>query len=786
MTHSATATQSKTQASRRLHLPWQKLLAGGCLSLVAVLTALNSPVLERWERQLQTLFFEVRGPQAAPEDIVILAIDEESLSQVEHYRSDAEKYADLAPIQQWPWQRSAYAIAIERLMAAGAKSVSVDLLLSTDSAYGPADDERLAQVLAQYGDRVTLAMKYGDNQLRQGAILQPTLPLERFRQEGVQFGNINFPLEIDGRIHRQGHTYFEVLATSALAANTVEGDTPDWNGQLSFAQATLQAAQITPPTDRGDGIQFLGPVRTFEHVPFWYVLDSDPWENYLQSGAFFQDKIVLIGSTATVHQDFHDVPFAQSVGYPLPMPGVEILANDIATLRAGTATQAVLPHPRGRAGFVLAIGAGFLVLLTRIDRTVYRLLGTAIAGAGWLIISYVGFVGLNLFLPTAGIIVALLISGGAYTTSGLISEQLQKQRFRKTLAQYATSPIVQEIISQEAAFHDLLEARQAEVVGTMLGARYQIQSVLGAGGFSETYIATDPQRPGEPICVVKRLRILSDDPQAHQLAHRLFVSEAQTLERLGHHNQIPRLLAHFETVSSFYLVEEMVQGNMLKDELASRQPKSQAWVMNFLLDILPVVSFVHGEGVIHRDIKPSNLIRRAGDGRLVLIDFGSVKELTSQLSENEPHVTSTIGIGTKGYMPSEQSAGMPRFSSDLYAIGVTAIEALTGVSPYKMQYDDRGELIWQYRVPDLHPALATVISKLVRYDFSQRYASAKEVLAALREIPVTLPDAALLHENVVLDMSPQGIEDDEDRWDEPTGYLPTDWADATEQENQIG
>jgi len=103
-----------------------------------------------------------------------------------------------------------------------------------------------------------------------------------------------------------------------------------------------------------------------------------------------------------------------------------------------------------------------------------------------------------------------------------------------------------------------------------------------------------------------------------------------------------------------------------------------------------------------------------------------------------------------------------------------------------MQYDDRGELIWQYRVPDLHPALATVISKLVRYDFSQRYASAKEVLAALREIPVTLPDAALLHENVVLDMSPQGIEDDEDRWDEPTGYLPTDWADATEQENQIG
>lgn len=788
MTHSAsaTATQSKTQTGRQFKVPWQTLLAGGCLSVVAVLTALNSPFLERWERQLQTLFFEVRGPQVAPADIVILAIDEESLSQVEHYRSDPDKYADLAPIQQWPWQREAYAIAIERLMQAGAKAVSVDLILSTDSAYGPADDERLTKVLEQYGDRVTLAMKYGDNQIRQGALLQPTLPLDRFRQGGVQLGNINFPLEADGRIHRQGHTYFDTLATSALATHTAGSDAPQWQEERSFAEATLQAAQITPAADRGNGIQFLGPVRTFEHVPFWYVLDADPWENYLQSGAFFEDKIVLIGSTASVHQDFHDVPFAQSVGYPLPMPGVEILANDIATLQAGTATRPLFLQPLGRAGFLLVIGGGFLVALTRSNRTVYRLAGTAIAGGGWLLISYAGFVGLNLFVPTAGIVVALLASGGAYTTAGIISEQVQKQRFRKTLAQYATSPIVQEIISQEAEFHDLLEARQAEVVGTMLGARYQIQAVLGAGGFSETYTATDTQRPGDPVCVVKRLRILSDDPQSHQLAHRLFLSEAQTLERLGHHSQIPRLLAHFETASSFYLVEEMVQGNMVKDELASRQPKSQAWVMNFLLDILPVVEFVHSQGVIHRDIKPSNLIRRAGDGRLVLIDFGSVKELTHQISETEPHVTSTIGIGTKGYMPSEQSAGMPRLSSDLYAIGVTAIEALTGVSPYKMQYDDRGELIWQYRVPDLHPALATVISKLVRYDFSQRYESATAVLAALREIPVALPDAALLPDNVVLDMSPEGIEDDEDRWDEPTGYLPTNWADATEKENHIG
>jgi CHASE2 domain-containing sensor protein len=786
MTHSATVTQSKTQTNARpFYLRWQTLLAGGCLSLAALFTAINSPLLAQWEREIQTLFFELRGPRAAPDDIVILAIDDESLSQVEHYRSDPVQYADLEPIQQWPWQREAYAIVIERLLAAGAKAVSLDIILATDSAYGPADDDRLTQVLERYGDRVTLAMVYGENQTRQGTMFQPTLPLAKFQQTGIHLGNINFPLEADGRIHRQGHTYFEELARSPLVETFGDDAATPLAAQQSFAQATLAAAQVSLPPNRGKGIQFHGPVNTFTHIPFWYVLDRDPWENYLDSGAALEDKIVLIGSTSEVHQDFHSVPFAQSAGYPLKMPGVEILANDIATLQAGSAIQTLLPNSWGRAGLTLAVGAGLLLLLVRRDRTLYRIMWTAIAGAGWLLISFVGFAGFGVFLPIASVTIALVTTGGCYSVASLMSEQMRKQRFRQTLAQYATSPIVQEIISQEEDFQDLLEARQAEVVGTILAARYQVQAVLGAGGFSETYTAADTQRPGNPLCVVKRLRILSDDPKSHQLAHRLFVAEAQTLERLGHHNQIPRLLAHFQTGVSFYLVEELIEGNMLKDELSSRHPKSAAWVMNFLLDILPVVEFVHQQGVIHRDIKPSNLIRRAGDGRLVLIDFGSVKELPQQLAETEPHITSTIGIGTKGYMPSEQSAGMPRFSSDLYAIGITAIEALTGISPYKLQYDDRGNVIWQYCVPELHPTLAAVISKMVCYDFSQRYESATDVLTALREIPVTLPDTALIRNPMPLEMSPQGTEDDEDCWDEPTGYLPTDWAADTEQDSRV-
>ena len=774
MPNSATATQSKTQQVKRWFQPsWKLLCTGSFLTLTTLLTGFNHPLLGRWERQVHTLFFEVRGPKVAPEDIVILAIDEESLSQAEHYRSNPEKYKALAPIQQWPWKREAYAIVVQRLMQAGARAVSLDVLLFTDSSYGSEDDLILTNVLERYSKHVTLAATYQEDELRQGLLLKPTLPIAQFQNTGVNLGTINSPIEINSRIHRQGHTYLEALKQSGdLETSDQRGSETD--SFYSFAEATLNAAQIAYSKEPGADIDFFGPTGTFQHIPFWYVLDPDPWQNYLQSGAVFKDKIVLIGSTASLHQDFHAAPFSKTFFHADALAGVEILANDITTLRSGNALKQLLPFPWLRAGLVLLVGTGLAVALQRSKHTWQRLGWAGAVGCGWVAIGFISFTGLNLWLPTATVTTAIVVVGGSYTLVSLTSQKIRKQRLRDTLAQYVTSPIVQEIISQEEDFQDLLEARQAQVVGSVLGGRYRVLKVLGSGGFSETYTAEDTQRPRQPVCVVKQLKIISDDPNAHHLAHRLFLSEADTLERLGHHEQIPRLLAHFETNSAFYLVEEMIEGTTLKLEMSSRQPKSQAWAMNFLLDLLPVVEFVHSQGVIHRDIKPSNLIRRAGDGRLVLIDFGSVKQISNKLTDTEAHVTSTVGIGTKGYMPSEQSAGLPRFSSDLYAIGTTVIEALTGMPPHKWTYDDHGELIWQYRVPDLNPALANILNKMVRYDFSKRYSSAIEVLAALKEIPLVLPDSIVPNTTVpyTLDQS----SDDEECWDEPTGFLPTDWV----------
>ncbi|MGB3612575.1 MAG: AarF/UbiB family protein, partial [Elainellaceae cyanobacterium] len=161
---------------------------------------------------------------------------------------------------------------------------------------------------------------------------------------------------------------------------------------------------------------------------------------------------------------------------------------------------------------------------------------------------------------------------------------------------------------------------------------------------------------------------------------------------------------------------------------------SEMKVVEILRDLLEILEFIHGRGVIHRDIKPSNIIRRHADQKLVLIDFGAVKEIHAQFTE-ESDQPNTIGIGTKGYMPNEQYAGTPRFSSDIYAVGIVGIQAATGYSPDKLVEDPKtGELLWQDAAA-ISSELRAILTVMTRYGFQQRYQSASE---ALRDLYVLL------------------------------------------------
>jgi serine/threonine protein kinase/Flp pilus assembly protein TadD len=279
-----------------------------------------------------------------------------------------------------------------------------------------------------------------------------------------------------------------------------------------------------------------------------------------------------------------------------------------------------------------------------------------------------------------------------------------------------------------------------EMIGQLLDNRYQITAILAAGGFGQTYKAADTRRPGSPTCVVKQLKPQRTDPAALDIARRLFWSEAETLEQLGRHPQIPQLLAYFEDQGQFYLVQELIDGHPLSVDLP---PQTAAWpearVIQLLQELLPLLSFVHSQEVIHRDIKPDNLIRRRSDGRLVLIDFGTVKQVRTQLTLNS-HGSFTVAVGTPGYMPGEQAVGKPRYSSDLYAAGMVAIQALTGVMPDQLASDpNTGEVIWRDRI-QVSPQFAAWLDQMIRDDFRQRYASADQALIALQSLgtsPVT-------------------------------------------------
>ncbi len=288
------------------------------------------------------------------------------------------------------------------------------------------------------------------------------------------------------------------------------------------------------------------------------------------------------------------------------------------------------------------------------------------------------------------------------------------------------------------------------MIGKLLDYRYKVIRVLATGGFGETYIAEDTKRPGNPICVVKHLLPASSDLKIFDTAKRLFQSEAETLEKLGNHDQIPRLLAYFVENHEFYLVQEFIEGHTLSEELVSEEVWNESQVIQLLYEVLTVLEFVHQQGVIHRDIKPDNIIRRRGNNKLVLVDFGAVKQLRA--SGNYPSRTilaqsATVAIGTPGYMPTEQGQGKPRPNSDIYALGIIAVQALTGITPMDLQEDhNTGEILWQDLV-SVSPQLAAVLNKMIRYHFKERYQSASEALQAL-QVFAPLPTSVREHSSI--------------------------------------
>jgi serine/threonine protein kinase len=267
-------------------------------------------------------------------------------------------------------------------------------------------------------------------------------------------------------------------------------------------------------------------------------------------------------------------------------------------------------------------------------------------------------------------------------------------------------------------------------MNTILDGRYQIIKKLGQGGFAATYLARNLASPGTPPCVIKHLRPRVKHPKVLQL----FKAEARVLDLLSH-TQIPNSTECFERNGEMFMVQDFIAGADLGKQYLRGRCWSEPEMRGLLIDLLKVLDYVHQHQIVHRDIKPENIIQRSEDQRYVLIDFGAVKELNV-----DEQTSDALVVGTAGYRSPEHIRGEPCFSSDIYALGITAIQLLTRTHPQYLPRTADHQLSWREKAM-VTPELASIIDRMICPQVVDRYQSAQSVITDLQNLPdpVVLP-----------------------------------------------
>lgn len=271
----------------------------------------------------------------------------------------------------------------------------------------------------------------------------------------------------------------------------------------------------------------------------------------------------------------------------------------------------------------------------------------------------------------------------------------------------------------------------------LLRNRYKVVKLIGKGGFGRTFLAQDMDNLGER-CVVKQLTFQSSNVWMKQKAIQLFESEAQQLQQLGTHPQIPALLGYFEEESCLYLVQQFIEGKNLKQLSEFQGPFSGEQIQQILLNLLPVLQYIHEHGVIHRDIKPDNIMHIPGSGKYVLIDFGVAKPVPDPSKEHSGTV-----LGSPGYAPFEQMRlGVASPSGDLFGLGVSCFYLLSQISPSSLTTEHGYSWLASWRIHVSQPlnlSLIRVLDQLLQKEAASRYQSAEAVLKDLNTSVSRLP-----------------------------------------------
>ncbi|MEO1209041.1 MAG: protein kinase family protein [Cyanobacteria bacterium J06638_20] len=274
----------------------------------------------------------------------------------------------------------------------------------------------------------------------------------------------------------------------------------------------------------------------------------------------------------------------------------------------------------------------------------------------------------------------------------------------------------------------------------LLGERYQFIEVLGSSQMGQTLLVADVHYPGHPKCVLRQIRLPTRNPMTLKFLLRLLEKKVEVLHNIGQHKQIPSTFSSFQANRSFYLAQEFVPGRSLKEELLPGQPMAEPIVLAFLQEALTVLAYAQEHGVIHGSLKPSKLIRHETDDYLVILDFGRIRDLSQDMASRETTAGyPQSGAATRVYIAMEQRTGRPRFCTDHYALGMIAIQALTGLPVEELPEashpnTQKAIVSLLQNIPGLGLNTASLLARMVHTNPDRRYQKAVEILADLERL----------------------------------------------------
>lgn len=252
--------------------------------------------------------------------------------------------------------------------------------------------------------------------------------------------------------------------------------------------------------------------------------------------------------------------------------------------------------------------------------------------------------------------------------------------------------------------------------GFLLGNRYEIRRIVGQGGMGIVYLALDKQLDDSPRAVKTiKPELLADPRGARQLK-----KEAKATLSLSHPNVV-RVFHYEEWEGASYLVMEFIEGQTLAELLAEKEKLGVDEFLPIAGDICQALDYAHAQGIIHQDIKPSNIFVDA-DGEAKLSDFG----IARVCKDTTTRLTGVVPSGTLVYMSPEMlRGGKPSFASDIYSLGITFYEMLTGEPPFI-----RGDIYRQHQ--EIAPAPIEGVDERI----------SRPVLSGLAKEPSSRPESA--------------------------------------------